>query len=98
MNMPLNAVLHLQLLELIEPLKRGLTATPEDQEAVEAAVQKLERINPTPRPLESPLLNGQWRLVSIFFAVILSSDINEVSCKPVWQVQHVLKIAVPPLG
>jgi hypothetical protein len=27
-------------------------------------VQQLERLNPTPKPLESPYLNGQWRLVS----------------------------------
>eukprot|EP00882_Tetradesmus_deserticola_P002301 GHRQ01002456.1.p1 GENE.GHRQ01002456.1~~GHRQ01002456.1.p1 ORF type:complete len:218 (+),score=89.25 GHRQ01002456.1:303-956(+) len=52
-----------ELLELIEPLKRGLAATIEDQEEVEQVVQQLERLNPTPRPLESPYLNGQWRLV-----------------------------------
>ncbi|WIA20685.1 hypothetical protein OEZ85_005057 [Tetradesmus obliquus] len=52
-----------ELLELIEPLKRGLAATAEDQEAVEEVVQQLERLNPTPKPLESPYLNGQWRLV-----------------------------------
>lgn len=28
-----------------------------------AVVQQLEKLNPTPRPLESPYLNGQWRLV-----------------------------------
>lgn len=53
----------LQLLELIEPLKRGLMATEEDQEAVEAVVRELEAVNPTKKPLESPLLNGRWRLV-----------------------------------
>jgi hypothetical protein len=52
-----------ELLELIAPLKRGLIATEEDKEAVESAVQQLEKINPTPRPLESPYLNGRWRLV-----------------------------------
>jgi hypothetical protein len=53
----------LQLLELIEPLKRGLVATEEDQAQIEGVVQQLERMNPTPKPLESPLLNGRWRLV-----------------------------------
>jgi hypothetical protein len=53
----------LQLLALIEPLKRGLVATEEDQQAVEAAVQGLEAVNPTKKPLESPLLNGRWELV-----------------------------------
>jgi mRNA-degrading endonuclease YafQ of YafQ-DinJ toxin-antitoxin module len=53
----------LQLLGLIEPLKRGLIATEEDQEQIERVVQLLERMNPTPKPLESSLLNGRWRLV-----------------------------------
>eukprot|EP00775_Hariotina_reticulata_P007616 gene7616-7818_t len=63
-----------ELLELIAPLKRGLVASPEDQQAVEAAVQKLERINPTPRPLQSPLLNGQWRLVYTTSSSILGTS------------------------
>jgi predicted transcriptional regulator len=53
----------LQLLDLIEPLKRGLIATEEDQEQIESVVQQLERMNPTSKPLASPLLNGRWRLV-----------------------------------
>lgn len=48
---------------MIEPLKRGLVATEEDREAVEAVVRELEAVNPTKKPLESPLLNGRWRLV-----------------------------------
>lgn len=52
-----------ELLELIEPLKRGLIATEEDQQQVESVVQQLEKMNPTPKPLESPYLNGRWRLV-----------------------------------
>ncbi|WIA20684.1 hypothetical protein OEZ85_005057 [Tetradesmus obliquus] len=39
-----------ELLELIEPLKRGLAATAEDQEAVEEVVQQLERLNPCTTP------------------------------------------------
>lgn len=53
----------MQLLELIEPLKRGLIATEEDQQEIESVVQQLEKMNPTPKPLESPYLNGRWRLV-----------------------------------
>jgi hypothetical protein len=52
-----------KLLEAIKPLKRGLAASEEDQEAIEGLVQQLERLNPTPQPLASPLLNGRWRLV-----------------------------------
>jgi hypothetical protein len=29
---------------------------------VEALASQLERLNPTPKPLASPLLNGRWRL------------------------------------
>lgn len=58
-----NCCVCLQLLELIAPLKRGLTATEEDQQAIEGVVQQLEKINPNLKPLESPYLNGRWRLV-----------------------------------
>lgn len=51
-----------ELLEVIRPLKRGLAATSEDQEQVESVVQALEKLNPTPKPLASPLLNGRWQL------------------------------------
>lgn len=51
-----------QLLEAIAPLKRGLLATPEQKQRVEALASALERANPTPKPLASPLLNGRWRL------------------------------------
>lgn len=75
---------YLQLLELIEPLKRGLVASEEDQEQVEALVQQLEKMNPTPKPLESPLLNGRWELVrhswgsewSVFVAHMVAQDSN----------------------
>jgi hypothetical protein len=71
-------------LELIEPLKRGLVASEEDQEQVEALVQQLEKMNPTPKPLESPLLNGRWELVrhswgsewSVFVAHMVAQDSN----------------------
>lgn len=66
---PLSAVHHpntqmhfAQLLSLIRPLKRGLTATEDDQQQIEAAVQQLEKLNPTPKPLASNLLSGRWRL------------------------------------
>lgn len=61
------------LLEAIAPLKRGLLATPEDAEAVEAAAQALERLNPTPKALSSPLINGQWELLYTTSASILGA-------------------------
>eukprot|EP00878_Enallax_costatus_P002034 GHUV01002198.1.p1 GENE.GHUV01002198.1~~GHUV01002198.1.p1 ORF type:complete len:211 (+),score=67.08 GHUV01002198.1:187-819(+) len=63
-----------ELLDLIDPLKRGLAATEEDKEAVEAVVQQLEKMNPTPRPLESPFVNGRWRLVYTTSESILGTN------------------------
>lgn len=51
------------LLEAIEPLQRGLTATPSDVERIEGLVVELEGRNPTAAPVTSPLLNGQWELL-----------------------------------
>ncbi|KAI8477172.1 MAG: hypothetical protein J3K34DRAFT_398508 [Monoraphidium minutum] len=51
-----------ELLDYLAPLKRGLLATPEQRAEVEARAAALERANPTPKPLASPLLNGRWRL------------------------------------
>ena len=53
-----------QLLDVIAPTKRGLTATPEQKQEIETLCQQLEKLNPTPKPLASPLLNGRWQLVS----------------------------------
>jgi hypothetical protein len=52
-----------QLLDAIKPLQRGLKASPEDKQAVELLAQQLEKLNPTPKPLGSPLLNGRWKLL-----------------------------------
>lgn len=51
-----------ELLSYVEPLKRGLMATPEQQQRVEEMASALERLNPTKKPLASPLLNGRWQL------------------------------------
>jgi len=53
---------HQQLLDYVKPLARGLTATPEQKEEVDALASALEKLNPTRKPLASPLLNGRWRL------------------------------------
>jgi hypothetical protein len=54
-----------KLLDVIGPTKRGLTATSDQKEEIEALCQQLEKLNPTPKPLGSPLLNGRWKLVSM---------------------------------
>ena len=52
----------MQLLEYIAPLQRGVAATPEQAERVDALASALEAANPTREPLASPLLNGKWLL------------------------------------
>ncbi|KAJ0710738.1 putative plastid-lipid-associated protein [Helianthus annuus] len=52
-----------ELLEAIAPLDRGAEASPEDQEAIEQIVRKLEAANPTKEPLKSPFLDGKWELI-----------------------------------
>ena len=53
-----------ELLEMLMPLDRGIRATPEDRLAVQAAVVRLEDLNPTPDPLAHPdRLAGIWRLL-----------------------------------
>jgi hypothetical protein len=53
-----------QLLEAIAGKNRGLLATGADNQAILAAIARLEDHNPTPRPLESPeKLDGNWRLL-----------------------------------
>ena len=52
----------LQLLEAIKPTKRGLAASNEDKQKIEELARALERSNPTPNPLASELLSGQWEL------------------------------------
>lgn len=64
----------MQLLALIEPTSRGLTASPEQVAEIDAAASALEALNPTPKPLASPLLNGKWRLVYTTSASILGTN------------------------
>jgi len=53
-----------ELLEALAPLDRGLAATPQDRLAVQAAVVRLEDLNPTPDPLAHPdRLAGVWQLL-----------------------------------
>ncbi|KAK9073936.1 hypothetical protein SSX86_006530 [Deinandra increscens subsp. villosa] len=52
-----------ELLDAIDPLDRGAEASPDDQQAIEQIVRKLEAANPTKEPLKSPLLDGKWELL-----------------------------------
>ena len=52
-----------ELFDLIKPLQRGVLATDEDKEEIDAVCTRLEAINPTKSPLSSPLINGGWELL-----------------------------------
>lgn len=52
------------LLEIIAGKNRGVLATAPEQQAILAAVTRLEEHNPTPQPLAAlDLLEGNWRLL-----------------------------------
>ena len=62
-----------QLLAAIGPLQRGVTATDDDRKEVERLIQQLEKFNPNPKSLASPLINGKWRLIYTTSQSILQS-------------------------
>jgi PAP_fibrillin len=51
------------LLNILTTKNRGLSASKAEQAAILAAVTAVESRNPTPRPLESAALGGDWRLI-----------------------------------
>ena len=51
-----------QILDLSKQTNRGLTATPEQQEEMQTLFSKLEKLNPTKKPLKGQLVNGEWNL------------------------------------
>jgi len=64
-----------ELLEAIAGKNRGLLANEIDNARVLSAIQQLEDINPTNKPLEAKeLLNGDWRLLYTTSKGILGLD------------------------
>ena len=64
-----------KLLETIAPLNRGLSATPQDRQAILAQIIQLEERNPTPNPTAAPsLLEGDWRLLYTTSQELLGID------------------------
>jgi hypothetical protein len=51
-----------KILVLAQETKRGVTATPKQNEEMLDLFEKLERLNPTKGPLSSPKVNGDWSL------------------------------------
>jgi hypothetical protein len=50
------------LLKLSSETKRGITATSEQEGRIKELFEKLEKLNPTRKPLKSDLVNGDWSL------------------------------------
>ena len=51
-----------EILSLSNETKRGLIATEGQKEAIEEKFKQLEKLNPTPKPLLSNKVNGDWSL------------------------------------
>lgn len=51
-----------RLLEALDGLECGIRASEEDAAMVDRLASELETLNPTPKPLSSPLINGKWEL------------------------------------
>ena len=63
-NGPARQIAKQRLLKLVGEIKlEGRQPQPDDNTAVIAAVEELERLNPCPCPVESPLLSGKWSLL-----------------------------------
>ena len=62
------------LLEAIAGKNRGLLATERDKQAILMAIAIMEDRNPTPRPVEAGLLDGNWRLLYTTSRGLLNID------------------------
>ncbi|MGD1902856.1 MAG: PAP/fibrillin family protein [Geitlerinemataceae cyanobacterium] len=62
------------LLRLLDGVRLGNSADREMQSAIQTAIARLEARNPTPKPLESPDLEGNWRLLYTTSDELLSLD------------------------
>jgi hypothetical protein len=56
------AQLKAELLKLSSETKRGLTRTTEQEERIKVLFEKMEKLNPTRKPLKSEKVNGVWSL------------------------------------
>jgi hypothetical protein len=59
---PTRQQLKLEILDLASETNRGLTASAAEQQKMNDLFEKLERLNPTKKPLKSNLVNGVWSL------------------------------------
>ncbi|MCE2719181.1 MAG: PAP/fibrillin family protein [Dolichospermum sp.] len=62
------------LIDIVAGTNRGLLVNAAQQQAILAAIANLEDFNPTPRPLASNLLEGDWRLLYTTSKALLKID------------------------
>ncbi|MBD2443238.1 PAP/fibrillin family protein [Dolichospermum sp. FACHB-1091] len=62
------------LIDIVAGTNRGLLVNSGQQQAILAAIANLEDFNPTPRPLASNLLEGDWRLLYTTSKALLNID------------------------
>ncbi|TAF53847.1 MAG: fibrillin [Oscillatoriales cyanobacterium] len=62
------------LIRLLDRVNLGNNASSTDKQAILAAIARLEERNPTPKPLESPLIDGNWRLLYTTSTELLNLD------------------------
>jgi hypothetical protein len=62
------------LIDIVAGTNRGLLVNAAQQQAILAAIANLEDFNPTPRPLASNLLEGDWRLLYTTSKALLNID------------------------
>ena len=62
------------LLRLLDRVSLGNNASDTDKQAILAAILRLEDRNPTPNPLTSPQIDGNWRLLYTTSRELLNLD------------------------
>mmetsp|Transcript_4102 Transcript_4102/g.8796 ORF Transcript_4102/g.8796 Transcript_4102/m.8796 type:complete len:220 (-) Transcript_4102:213-872(-) len=65
-----------QILALSRETQRGLQITLSQQEEMQSLFAQLEQLNPTPKPLQSKLVNGVWNLEYTTSESILGKNNN----------------------
>ncbi|MBD2110760.1 MULTISPECIES: PAP/fibrillin family protein [Cyanophyceae] len=96
-----------ELLEAVAPVNRGISSSPSDRTAIQAAAATLEGRNPTPNPLQATdRLNGDWRLLYTTSSELLNIDrLPLASLGPIYQcirlgenrIYNIAEVNGPPL-
>ncbi|AFY54063.1 PAP_fibrillin [Rivularia sp. PCC 7116] len=78
------------LLELIAGKNLGSNATQTDKQAIHSAIANLEDFNPTANPLESDLLEGDWRLLYTTSTELL--NLNRIPLTNLSQIYQCIRV------